>query len=570
MGGSVRLDSWKAIAAYLKRDESTVRRWEKEGLPVHRHVHAKKASVYAFPSEIDAWWNRDRTRLEEVRASTGRPGGLAWLLAICSILLIVGTAWIALGARSTDRPTPSAITSIAVLPLLNLSGDPQQDYFADGVTEALISELGRIAALRVISRSSIVDYKGTKKPFLQVAQELNVDALLEGAVVREGSRVRVTARLVGMRPERALWSEHYVRDISTILELQADLARAVAAEVQAKVTSRDHASLSKARSVDPQAFEAYLQGRFQFNKATAEGMSKARESFQDAIRKDPTFAPAYAGLADAYASTYRYPGSKLQPPRAVFSEARSVALKAIELDNTLAEAHASLGFVKEVYDWDWAGAEQAYRRAIELNPSYATAHYRYAIYLSIPRRYEEAFAHMRRAEELDPISRRMNGRGWLYLWSGQFDGAIKQAQTLLELEPGHAPAHYHLGLAYLGKSKYDDAIASLRQAIAQSGETTRSLAFIAYALGKAGRKSEALKIISALTDRASHDYVAGYQLAIAHMGVGNKEGALAWLDHAFEQRAELGNLNRGGQFWFEPLLSEPRYEELLRRVRLPK
>jgi TolB-like protein/Tfp pilus assembly protein PilF len=564
-----RLDSWKAIAGYLKRDESTVRRWEKEGLPVHRHLHAKKASVYAFPSEIDAWWNKDRLRLEGEKAPAGSRRRLAWVLAICSVLLVAGAGWLALGNRPIERPAENAITSIAVLPLENLSGDPQQDYFADGITEALISELGRITALRVMSRSSVMSYKGGKKPFEQVARELNVDALVEGAVVREGSRVRVTARLVAMRPERALWSERYDREISSILVLQADLARAIAGEVRAKLTGPERALLAQARAVDAEAYEAYIKGRFQFHKATPEDLRKATESFEEAIRKDPHFAPAYAGLADAYASAYRYPGPRLQTPDVVYPKARSAALKAIELDNTLAEAHASLGLIKEVYDWDWAGAERAYRRAIELNPSYATAHYRYAIYLSIPRRYEEAFAHMRRAEELDPGSRRNNGKGWLYFWSGQFDRAVQQAQTLLELEPGYALAHYHLGLAYLGKGKYEEAIASHRQAIAQSGETTRSLAFVAYALGKAGRTTEAVKIISDLTERARHQYVAGYQLAIAYMGVGNKEEALIWLERAFEQRAELGNLNRGGQFWLQPLQSEPRYQDLLRRLRLP-
>jgi TolB-like protein len=570
MGTSARLDSWKAIAAYLKRDESTVRRWEKEGLPVHRHLHAKKASIYAYSSEIDAWWNEGRTRLEGVKPVAGPRRRLAWLLAIGSILLAAGAGWILLGDRLIDRPATAEITSIAVLPLENLSGDPQQDYFADGITEALIAELGRIKALRVMSRSSVMTYKGKKKPLEQVARELNVDALVEGAVVREGSRVRVTVQLVRMQPERQLWAERYEHEISSILVLQADLARAIAGEVRAKLTPPEQVLLSRVRAVDPQAYEAYLKGRFEWNKATPEGLRKARESFEESIRKDPNFAPAYAGLADAYAWSYRSPGPTLQPPHAVFPKAKSAVLKALELDDTLAEAYASLGYIKEAYDWDWEGAERAYRRAIELNPSYATAHHWYALYLSIPRRFEEAFAHIRRAEELDPFSRRVrNGKGWLYMWSGQFDRAIQQAQSMLELERDFGEAHYAMGLAYIGNGMYEEAIASHRRAIAQSGESTRSLVFLAHALGKAGQTTEALKIIADLTERARHNYVAGYLVAIAHVGIGNNEEALRWLEHAFEQRAELGNLNRGAYFWLQPLHSDPRYQDLLRRLRLP-
>ena len=569
MGPAERLDSWKAIAAYLKRDERTVRRWEKEGLPIHRHLHARKASVYAYSSEIDSWWNDGRTCLavEAVGAPRRR---LAWLLAICSMLLAVGAGWIAFGDRLVNRSAAGAITSIAVLPLENLSGDPQQDYFADGITEALINELGRIHALRVISRSSVMGYKGRKKALEQVARELNVDALVEGAVVREGSRVRVTAQLVRMQPERQLWAERYERDVASILVLQADLARAIAGEVRAKLTSPEQALLSKVRAVDPEAYEAYLKGRFQFNKATAEGIHKARVSFDEAIRKDPSFAPAYAGLADTYSWSWTFPGRTLQAPHAVFPKAKAAVLKALELDDALAEAHASLGFIKEVYDWDWEGAGRAYRRAIELNPSSATAHHWYAMYLGIPRRYDEAFAYLRRAEELDPLSLRVRaGKGWLYFWSGQFDRMLQEAQTMLELEPGHGQVHYFLGHAYLAKGMYEEAIASYRREMARSGKATRLLAFTAYALGKAGQTTEALKLIAELTERARHDYVAGNLLAIAHMGVGNKEEALRWLEHAFEQRTQLGDLNRGAYFWLQPLHSDPRFQDLLRRLRLP-
>ena len=569
MGPSGRLDSWKAIAAYLKRDESTVRRWEKEGLPVHRHVHAKKASIYAYTSEIDAWWNDGATRLERTEARRQSHHRLAWTLATGSLLLAVGAGWMVLGDRAVDLSARSEITSLAVLPLENLSGDAQQDYFADGMTEALITELGRIKALRVMSRSSVMAYKNRSKSLEQVARELNVEALVEGAVIREGNRVRVTVQLARVRSRRQVWAERYEREMSSILALQGELARAIAAEVRAKLTPPEQALLLRPRRVHPEAYEAYLRGRFQWNKATPQGLRAARESFEESIRKDPGFAAAYAGLADTYAWSFRSPGPSLQSPHVVFPKARSAVLKALELDDSLAEAHASLGYIKEAYDWDWIGAEKAYRRAIELNPSYATAHHWYALYLSISRRFEEAFAHIGRAEELDPFSRRVrNGKGWLYLWSGQFDRAVQQALTMLELERDFAPAHYALGLAYVGKEMYEEAIASHRRAIEQSGENVRSLAHLAHALGKTGRKTEALRIIDRLTEQARRDHVSGYNMAIAHMGVGDREQALLWLERAFEQRDELGNLNRA-PFWLQPLRSDPRFQDLLRRLRLP-
>jgi TolB-like protein/Tfp pilus assembly protein PilF len=564
-----RLDSWKAIAAYLKRDESTVRRWEKEGLPVHRHVHAKKASIYAYTAEIDLWWHRDRARLEAA-AVNGPRRRTAWLVAAClTLLLAAGVGWVAFGDRLLERIATPKIPAIAVLPLENLLGDPQQEYFADGITESLITELGRINALRVTSRSSVMAYKGKKKNLEQVARELGVDAVVEGAVAREGDRVRVTAQLIRMRPERQVWAERYERELSSILALQADVARAIAGEVRARLTQPEQVMLAKTPAVHPEAFEAYLKGRFEFNKATAQGHRRAREWFQESIRKDPNFAPAYAGLASAY--TWPAPGaSATEPPRTVFPRAKAVVLKALELDATLAEAHTALGYIKEAYEWDWEGAERAYRRAIELNPNYATAHHWYALYLTIPRRYEEAFAHIKRAQELDPLSRRVrNGKGWLYLWSGQFDRAIEQSQTMLELEPTFTTAHYHLGLAYLGKGMHKEAIASLRRNIGEFGETTPSLAVLAHALGKSGQTKEALEIIAKLTDRGRNVFVSGYLMAIAHVGVGNNEEAIQWMERAVEQRIQIGGMNRAAEFWLKPLHSDPRYQELRRRARLP-
>jgi TolB-like protein/Tfp pilus assembly protein PilF len=565
-----RLDSWKAIAAYLKRDERTVRRWEKEGLPVHRHLHSKKASIYAYIPEIDEWWNRDRTRLEGAAAlAASRRRRLTWLLSGCAMLVVAtGAAWLAFGERVLDRPAAGDIASIAVLPLENLSGDPQQEYFADGMTEALISELGRTNSLRVMSRGSVMPYKGRKKTLEQIARELNVDALVEGAVVREGGRVRVTAQLMRIQPERQIWTDRYEREISSILALQADLALAIANEVRAKLTLPEQARSSSARTVHPEAYEAYLKGRFHLNKASAEGLLMARQHFEEAIRHDPRFAPAYAGLADSHAWSHRW-GTDSPPPREVFPKAKSAVLKALELDDTLAEAHASLAYVMEAYDWDWAGAERAYRRAIELNPNSPRVRHSYAMYLAIPRRFDEAFAQITRAEELDPLARAIKrGKAWLYMFAGEYDRAIAQSQMLLELDRDFPQGHYTLAVAYTANGMYPQAISAHLKAIAQSGAGSRTMALLAHAYGKSGETGEVLRMLAELTERAKGEYVSAYDMAVAHMGLGKKDEALQWLERAYEERGPLGNLARAPHWW-HPLRSEARFQDLLRRVRLP-
>ena len=566
MGLNKRLDSWKAIGAYLKRDERTVRRWEKEGLPIHRHVHAKKASVYAYTSEIETWWSEGGTRLEAAEPVSGSRRRLGLLLA-AGLLLAVAAGW---ATFSWLKPAGGGIASIAVLPFANLSGDPQQDYFAEGMTEALINELGRISALRVISRSSVIRYKDKKQSVARIAGDLNAEAVLEGAVLSENGRVRITVQLIGAKPERQLWAERYEQDISSILVLQRDLARTIAAQVRAKLTPKEHALLSRARAVDPQAYEAYLRGRYHWNKASAQGLLKARESFEEAIRKDPEFAPAHAGLADTYAWSQRWAVPNMTSPREVFAKARSAALKALELDDSLAEAHTALAYIKEAYDWDWEGAELQYRRAIELNPNYAPARHLFAVFLAIPRRFEEAFTQLRLAEQLDPYSRPIKrAHGNLYYWQGNFDRAIALWQMTLELEPDFPHANYMLALAYTQKGMYGEAIEANQKFGESTGHTPRSLAILAHGYGKAGDERQALKLINHLVERANHEFVSGFDMAIAYMGVGNKDEALRWLETAFKARDQGLTLLNRAPFWFDALRPDPRFQDLLRRMRLP-
>jgi TolB-like protein/Tfp pilus assembly protein PilF len=495
---------------------------------------------------------------------------LAWLLGICSTVLIAAASWFAFGDRVFERPATVEITSIAVLPLANLSGDPQEEYFADGMTEALIGELGKVSALRVMSRTSVMPYKNTKKTLPQIARELNVDALVEGAVVREGGRVRVSAQLIRATPERRLWADRYERDVSSILGLQRDVAQMIAAEIRATLTPEEKVLLGNARPVNAASYEAYLKGRYHWNKASGTALLQARAYFEQAIDKDPGFAQAYVGLANTYAWAYRWDAPSLLAPREAFPKAKAAALKAIELDATLAEAHASLGYIKEAYDWDWEGAERDYRRAIELNPSYPGVRHWYAIYLAIPRRFDEAFAQMKRAEELDPLSRAVRrGKGWLYLWSREYDRAIEQWRMTLELDPDFPQAHYALAIAYAQKGMYEDAIGLHRKEIALAGETPRALAILAHAYGKAGQKHEALQILGDLKERAKREYVSGYLVAIGYVGAGHKDEALRWLEKALEERDPyLGEMN-AASFWFDELRSDTRFQDLRRRLRLP-
>jgi len=498
---SERLDSWKEIAAYLKRDESTARRWEKEGLPVHRHAHKKKATICAYTSEIDVWWNVGRVRLEAVEpAVAGRRRRAVWWAAAGLVLLGVG---VGLGLnvagvrdRLLGRPAAGEITSIAVLPLKNLSADPQQDYFADGMTEALITELGKISTLRTLSYRSAIGYRQTAKPLSEIARELKVDALLEGAVVRSGDRVRITANLVEAVPERHLLAETYEFDSRDVLAVQGEVARDVARQIRVKVTPQEQARLTTSRRVDPEAYEAYLLGRAYFNKIPAEtSWMRAKEYFEKAIAKDPGFAPAYAGLAQLYARTR---GSLARDLGANRIQARQWAEKALKLDDTLAETHTALANVAQ-QEWDWAGAEREYRRAIELNPGYPLARIWYAQYLYAMQRFEEAVTQARFAQQLDPGSLLVNTwAGAAYFFAGRVEEAMAAWQKALELDPGYPDASIALARTYVTLGMNQNAIAALQKALIFSDREPLVLGALAHAHARAGQRAEALKLVSEL------------------------------------------------------------------------
>jgi len=452
-----------------------------------------------------------------------------------------------------------------VLPLANLSGDPEQDYFSDGMTDALIAELGQIGSLRVISRTSVMQYKGAKRPLPQIAKELNVDAVIEGSVLRSGDRVRITAQLIGAVPERHLWARNYERDLRDVLSLQGEIARTIADEIKANVMPDVQARLARARPVNPEAYQAYLTGRYHWNLRTEDGLKKSLGYFQQAIEKDPAYALAYAGLADSYVIL----ADGVMAPREAYPRGKAAAFKALEIDETLAEAHAPLGAAREAYDWDWVGAEKEYKRAIELNPGYATAHQWYAMYLSEMGRHDEAVAEIRRAQELDPLSLIINATGgYVFFFARRYDEAIAQCRRTLELNPGFYSGHSFLGWAYEQEKLYAQAISEYQKAIALEPGNPALAAELARACAAAGKRTEALKGISQLKELSKQRYVSPYLMAQIHAALGDIDQACAWLEKAYEERSgELCMLKVDPRN--DPLRSEPRFQDLLRRMNFP-
>ncbi len=456
--------------------------------------------------------------------------GAAGLLA-----LAVGLAAMNVGGlrdRLMVRTRPAQIRSIAVLPLGNLSGDPREDYFADGMTEALITELAQIGGLRVISRTSVMVYKGAKKPLPQIARELQVDAVVDGSVQRSEDKVRINAELIEASTDRHLWAKSYERDLRDILTLQSAVAKAIADEVQIKLTPQEQARLAKSRPVNPEAFEAYLAGRFYWNKRTAEGLEKSIAYFQRAIAKDPNYALAYAGLADSY---HVLPELSAVPVEVAFPKARSAALKALEIDDSLGEAHSALANVKEDYDWDWKGAEEQYKRAIELSPGHVLAHVSYSNLLFELGRLPEALSEARVAQQLDPLSAIANDNlsGVLY-YAGLYDQAVEQCRKTLDIDPMSPQAHRHLGQVYVQKQFYGEAVSELKKAMELSRGSTEALAELGYVFGVSGKKDDARHVLLELKSATD---ASAYRLAIVYAGLAEKEKALEALKEAVNRRS---------------------------------
>jgi serine/threonine protein kinase/TolB-like protein/Tfp pilus assembly protein PilF len=495
------------------------------------------------------------------------------VLPVASLtLLTLAVVLFALGVggwrhRVLGRAGSGPINSLAVLPLDNLSGDPKQEYFSDGMTEALISDLAKISALRVISRTSMMHYKGTRKTVPEIARELNVDAVVEGSVSRAGDRVRVTAQLIQAAADKHLWGESYDRDLRDVLVLQSEVAWAIAREIQVKINSQEQARLTVARPVNPEAHELYLQGRYYWNKRTAEGVKKGIEHFQQAIEKDPDFAPAYAGLADSYTEPVFLGVGTLSPEEAR-AKATVAVTRALQLDDSLAETHVSMALLKMDYDWAWSDAEREFKRAIELNPGYANAHHFYSHYLMAMGRTKESLTESKRALELDPVDPIMNAHlGWHYLNARQYDQAIEHLRKTVELDPNIPSPHQFLGEAYSQKSMYGEATAEFKKARLLDN-TPRAIAFLGYSYAMLARRDQASKALDELREVSRLQYVSPYFVAVIYIALGEKDRAFEWLQKAYEERSE-SLVYLKVEPMLDPLRSDRRFQNLLRRMNFP-
>ena len=490
-------------------------------------------------------------------------GAIAALLVALVIVLNIG----GVRDRLLGKTGAQHIRSLAVLPLENLSRDSEQEYFADGMTEELISDLGQISALRVTSRTSVMQYKKTNKTLPQIAKELNVDGVVEGTVERAGDRVRIAAQLVDGATDRALWTEKFERNARDVLSLQDDVARAIAEGIRIQVTPQEEARLRRSRPVDPQAYEAYLKGRYYSSQATELGLQQGIEYFKKAISLDPNYAVAYAEMAQSYADLGGALG--FLSPNDSYPKAKAAILKALEIDGTLAEAHASLAEIKLSYEWDWSGAEQEFRRSMELNPNYAPARQNYGRYLEALGRFDEAIAERKHAQELDPLSAfRVANVGYPLYYAGRYDEAIDQYSRALDLDPNFSWAHLWIGQAYVQKGMFKEAAVAVKRAMSLSSNSTRALATLGHLYAVSGRRAEALAIVRQLDARSKEGYVSPYFFALVYAGLGQKDHVLEYLEKAYQERHPYLILLK-----VEPVFAgvrpDPRFQNLLGRIGIP-
>ncbi len=569
-----RLDSWKEIAAYLKRDVTTVQRWEKrEGMPVHRHQHDRMGSVYASSSELDAWVQSRKLRLEEEEKErraeppvdeevSVRPTGTSrarfWLvLGGVAVLALIAVIYVMLRGRAGHATQPK-ITSLAVLPLNNLSGDSTQEYLADEMTEELCGRLARIHDLRVISRTSVMRFKDTKLSVPEIARTLGVDALVEGSVIRQGNWIRVHAQLIRGSTDEHLWSDEYDGELGDVLALESEVAQSIARRVEVKVTGEERARLVAAHHVSPEVYESYLKAEDEFSKSSSRaGFEKSIAYFEETIRKDANFAPAYVGLAYAYDRL----GSILVggPPRETHPKMMSAARKAIELDPDLAEPHVLLAGVYQK-QWQWSDAEAEYKRALELNSNHAGAHVGYAKWLLCQGRTDEALAWVQRARDLDPLGGAGITNGWILFHARRYDEAIRELRS-------DDPGHWFLGFALIAKGQPDEAIAVLEKALSLTDRSPAVMGVLVRAYAHAGRRRDALRLVDELKRRQQKSYVPAAPFVNAYLGLGDDEQALAWLERAYQEQSNILQLMKVHPY-FDPLRGDPRFADLVRRVGL--
>jgi len=492
-----------------------------------------------------------------------RRGTFFWTACIAGSVVVLGALWMWSHFRSGTPPP--VIRSLAVLPLENLSGDPAQEYFSDGMTDELITELGQISGLRVISRTSVMTYKGARQLLPQIAHDLNVDAVVEGTVLRSGQKVRITAQLILASADKHLWARSYEGDLGDALTLQNQVARSIASEVRVELTPREDAVLRAPKTKNPVALEAFLKGRYFWNKRTADGLKQAIEFFQQAIEKDPNYAAAYAGLADAYALAGDWQYGVLTP-REAYPKAKEAAAKAVALSGDLGEAHISLAWCLDGFDWNWQAAGAEFVRGIELAPGYATGHHWYGWHLATLGRHREAIIELEKARNLDPLSLIIStDLAEELLIAHRTSDALAQVRKAIQMDPFFALAHYVLGEVLVQLQIYEDASAEFQKAIELSPVSAAFSANLAYSYAVSGGKDKARVILNDLRNHSRQDSPNSPEIALIYVGLGEKDQALASLEKAYEERFNPGVLMRPA---FDPLRSDPRFGTLLQRMGL--
>jgi TolB-like protein/Tfp pilus assembly protein PilF len=466
-----------------------------------------------------------------------------------------------------EEATQEPIEKIAVLPFTSISSDTGEEWFVDGMTDALITQLGKIKALTVISRTSAMQYKNVSKPMREIAQDLGVDALVEGSVIRAGNNVEIIARLIDGRTDERIWGDFFPGTFSDILALQSQVTLAIAREIQATLTPDEEKRIARTEAVNPEAYVSFLKGRFFFFKFTEEGFKSATKYLEDAIEIDPNYAQAYAWLASAYWCPSIWGYSR---PEESFSQARSAANRAMDLDETLAMAYGSVGWIALGYDWDWQKAKESFERARELNPNDPDAYHGLAWYFVVAGHFDEALEMMQTAVKLDPLSCAYNNHvAWMYFDLGLVERAIVQRKKALELDPGYVEAFSGLAEDYLRLSMYPEAIASVERAMSLAGRRPHLVTLLGRAYALSGRKDEAETLLQELHKRAVSEYVLPTYFSGLYASLGNMDVAFRWLEKGYQERNWEMLFLRISQLW-DPLRSDPRFDDFVRRMKYPE
>ena len=529
-------------------------------------VTDQTGSFYETPA------NNRQHSTSNVRQRAWFTGRRAWMAAA----VILGGAAVAFlilpgHSRTKDAGGVSPSIKLAVLPFVNLTGHPEQEYLCDGLTEEMITVLGGLNPRRmgVISRTSSMTFKNSNRTAAEIGRSLKVNYLLECSVREATNRLRINAQLIRTSDEVHIWAREYDRDMSDVLDIEGEVARAIAGEIQAKLSPADETRLAGVRPVNPEVHELYLRGRYYWNKRTPETLKKSLEYFEKAAMKDPSYAPAYAGLADSYAML----GSgfySVLPPKEAYPKAEAAAMKALELDPNQAEPHTALAWSKTVFDWDWQGAEREFKRAIELNPDYANAHHWYGYYLLVVGRPTEAIAEYRTAESLDPLSLIISsdlGQEGL-VGAGHYDEAMEQCQKTVEMDASFAEAHVCMMNSYEQRGMYKEAIAEIQKAIGLSRDNLVYIAALGSLCAASGRRGEALSILDELKARSKHEYVPSGLFFSLYSALGEKEQAIGWLEKAYQEH-DATMLGLRGLPQSDPLRSDARFQDLLGRMNFP-